>query len=498
MRLPSCTLLLWIVPCLLLSGCPRDSPSGSTESDPSASDDAVAEAAACGIDTAEKMAGAEPIFTDIDGDSRIEQVTIFKNRTNQEFPLLARWDPRPGGRRRDAVWAVATQIVVRLRPGTNPDEVWDRFDGQNVEFLPSSEQTFLVRLSPQKVLDLDAVTSLLGTLSELREDGRVAWAEPDYLFFTDVLPNDGKFTITNFRKAFDKVQSLAAWDAETGFEGIRVAVIDTGIDSAHPDLKPNLLTGFNVIDKTTNTNDDNGHGSYCAGLIGAQGNDGTGMTGVNWDVSLVPVKAFDTTGCGTSERAANAIRFAADHCTDVISASWGGLGDSTNLKQAIEHAGDNGTLFVASAGNSPSDLDIKDYFPATYNLANMIVVGSSNVIPGDPTQDDTQLASSGHGTTKVHLSAPGNDLSSAWLTKLRPRDPYIDKTGTSPAVALVAGAAALVKAKNRSITLGDLRCRLLKSTDAVTSLSVASCSGGRLNVEKAVKGTGLRSVCGCP
>jgi subtilisin family serine protease len=475
MRSPFRKVLLWVVPCALLAPEPR----------------AAADIIPNCVDSA-RMVTVAPMDIDIDGDGKPEKVEIFRNGNNQRFSLLARWNPRPKGRRRDAVWAVATQIVVKLRFESSPDQIWqsheDFVSRKDLEFLPSSEQTFLVRLSPDQegFQKHGTHAALLKSLAGLRKDDRVAWAEPDYLLFPDREPNDDLFkNRARFRFAFVKVKALAAWDKQTGSGTVKVAVLDTGISKNHDDLGDNVIAGRNIIAGDPDANDDHGHGNYCAGLIGAESNNNDGMAGMNWKVSLMPVKFIDKDECGTSTQAAEAVLFAANNGAAVISASWGGLGYSTALRDAISGAGCKGILFVASAGNTALDLDKNSYFPATYALDNMIVAGASD--------DDDNRFSTGFGKFNVHLSAPGESISSADLPSS-----YTDGNGTSAAVALVAGAAALVKAETPDISLNDLRCRLLKATDAISTLTGASCSGGRLNVEKAVKGTGLRSVCGCP
>lgn len=475
MRSPSRRLLSWIVPCALAA-----EPRAAADIIPSCVNSA-------------RIVTVAPMDIDIDGDGKPEKVEIFRNGNNQRFSLLARWNPRPKGRRRDAVWAVATQIVVKLRSGSSPEQIWqgheDFVSRQDLEFLPYSEQTFLVRLSPgqERFQKHGTHAALLKSLAGLRKDDRVAWAEPDYLLFPDAVPNDNLFRDRpRFRFAFEKVKAPAAWDEQTGSGTVKVAVLDTGISKNHDDLGDNIIAGRNIIAGNPDANDDHGHGNYCAGLIGAESNNNDGMAGMSWKVSLMPVKFIDKDECGTSSQAAEAVLFAANNGAHVISASWGGLGFSTALRDAISAAGCKGILFVASAGNTNLDLDRHSYFPATYALDNMIVVGASD--------DDDNRFSTGAGKFNVHLSAPGDSISSAALPSS-----YMDGSGASASVALVAGAAALVKAETPGISLNDLRCRLLKATAAVSTLASASCSGGRLDVEKAVTGLNLRSgVCGCP
>jgi subtilisin family serine protease len=166
----------------------------------------------------------------------------------------------------------------------------------------------------------------------------------------------------------------------TGSRDIVVAVIDTGMDRTHPDLMPNLyvnpgeagalanngvdddgngfvddVSGWNFYAKNNNSNDDNRHGSHCSGTIGAAGNNGVGVVGVNWNVSLLPVKFLSGSGSGSTEGAVNAVNYATRMKVNVMSNSWGGGAPSQALKEAIEKANQAGILFVAAAGNDGSN-----------------------------------------------------------------------------------------------------------------------------------------------
>ncbi len=336
---------------------------------------------------------------------------------------------------------------------------------------------------------------MLRALPELRtlNSGR-AVIEPDFLYFPDKLPDDPVLG-----KQYDllDIRAPEAWELETGSNKVRIAILDSGIERGHPSLRNSSILIVhgppyaNLVKGNNYPEDDLEHGTYCSAIAGAKGDDGEGMTGVNWNVTLMPVKFIDKNGCGTSSRAAEAVEYAIRHKADVISASWGGMGPSQRLHDAIAQAGAKGILFVTSAGNSGLNLDKKVYYPASYNLPNMLVVGASD-------DDGSPLATSGHGLKNVHLSAPGEKVFSAVLsTGANLFFPYGEGSGTSPATAFVSGAAALVKARNPDWKADKLRCRILKSTTPFSALAKASCSGGRLNLEKAVSGKNLRSVCGC-
>jgi len=487
--LPSALLLA-----VLLAACSERDKNDPEVDVPLAADDEVAQA--CFNSFPAKISPA-PMLRDIDGDGQVEWIDIYRGDARQQF--LARWDVQGTGSASRAVWASATHVVVTLDAGVTIARVRSRIPArlaQGLKILPLDlPRTYLVGLDLDEIEadDVPRLQTLLRWMPELEGIPGVA-VEPDYLVSVDQqrerFPGDLKFDFQ--RDHLSKILAPQAWFRQTGDKDVTVAVLDSGVDTKHPDLVSNLVQGRDFLRNDNDPNDEHFHGTYCAGLIGAKGGNTEGIAGLNWDVSLMPLKFIDRNGCGTASQAAEAVRFAAAEEVDIISASWGGFGESTVLRQAIADASD--VLFVASAGNHDVDIDQRQqtYIPAVFGLPNMLVVGASDT-------QDNRLAGTARGRQTVHLSAPGDDVLSTTLrTNANRNDPYVTGPGTSPAVALVAGAAALVKAENPHMTVEALRCRLLKATDPVPALSDASCSGGRLNVANAVLETGLRSnVCGC-
>ena len=278
-----------------------------------------------------------------------------------------------------------------------------------------------------------------------------------------------------------------------------VAVLDTGVDFNHIDLRENMwirpenipqytddelgtfndLNGFNGTDNATDPMDDNGHGTHCAGIIGAEGDNDEGIAGINWHVKIMPLKFLGRGGFGTTDDAIEAINYAIDrkkHGVNIriISASWGSTMRSQALEDTIRAAGDAGILFVAAAGNDGSDNDRRPHFPSNYNLPNVISVAALD-------RNDNLASFSNFGAKTVHIAAPGKDIRSTWLG-----DAYREASGTSMATPEVSGVAALIIASEPSITMEKLRQRLLKSVDKIESLSGKVASGGRINAAKAV------------
>ncbi len=346
-------------------------------------------------------------------------------------------------------------------------------------------------------------------IAQLRNDPRVRVAEPDYIVHAlDTIPNDpyfpnlwnlrntgqgnyGSTTCTTCSKPGADISASKAWDLTTGSDQVVVAVIDTGVDYTHPDLTANILRdssnnviGYNYVSNTNDPMDDYGHGTHCAGTIGAVGNNGTGVAGVNWTVKIMPVKFLNASGSGTTSDAISSIDFAIAHGAHILSNSWGGGGYSQLLLEAILRAQKAGILFVAAAGNSAANLDLGGFYPAGYN------VYAPNVIAVAATDDNDLLTSySNYGPQTCDISAPGDYIYSTLPTGNCPlcsSSGYGYLSGTSMATPHVAGAAALIKARYPNASFTELRARLLYNADHPAE-SEGYTRRGRLNVFKAIQ-----------
>ena len=291
------------------------------------------------------------------------------------------------------------------------------------------------------------------------------------------------------------IDAPGAWGLSTGSGSIVVAVIDTGVLYTHSDLSANIwnntnetpgngidddhngyiddIKGWNFITNTSDPIDDNGHGTHVAGTIGAVGNNAIGVAGVNWQVRIMPLKAFDPAGAGATSDAIKAMEYANANGASVISNSWGGPDYSQALKDAIDAS--PAVVVCAAGNNAPYNIDINASYPASYTSANIISVAA--------TDQNDQLASFSHyGPISVDLAAPGTYI---WSTTNRDGT-YAQMSGTSMATPHVSGVAALVKSANPSLNPLQIKNIIISTVDQKTSLSGKVASGGRLNAYKAV------------
>lgn len=332
--------------------------------------------------------------------------------------------------------------------------------------------------------------SLRSVLSQLRRDPNVRVAEPDFRVRATAVPNDPGFphlwglhnTGQTGGAPDADIDALEAWDKTTGSSQVIVAVLDTGVDTSHPDLTDNILrdaqgkvVGYDFANGDSNPADDNGHGSHCAGTIGARGNNLKGVVGVCHQVKIMPVKFLNASGNGDTSGAIAAIDYAVQRGAHILNNSWGGGGYSQLLAEAIQRARSAGVLFVAAAGNDSSYNDNLPTFPANYNqvLDNVISVAAT-------TDQDTLAYFSNWGPRTVDLAAPGQQIYST-----HKNGTYATLDGTSMATPHVAGAAALVKARFPQLTYSQIKTRLLANTDRPAALE-GKVRMGRLNVNAAL------------
>lgn len=401
--------------------------------------------------------------------------------------------------------AVANEVLVKFHASGNIAQAEQDADVDSDEEIGGIG----VRLFHSRSKDVATL------LAELKARPDVAYVEPNYIIHADLTPNDPSFSslwgLLNTGQVIGgqtgtpgaDISATSAWDISTGSRANVVAVVDTGIDYTHQDLSANVWSaptsftvtiggqnitcaagthGFNAITNTCDPLDDNNHGSHCSGTIGAVGNNGVGVAGVNWIASIMGAKFLNSGGSGTTAGAINAIEFTiqakqifgANANVRVLSNSWGGGGFSQALLDEINKANANNMLFVAAAGNNGSNNDSAPFYPASYNAPNVVAVAA--------TDNRDQIASfSNFGATSVDLGAPGVNVLSTTIGNT-----YSFFSGTSMATPHVSGAAALVLSVC-SLDTAALKSNLLNNVDPIPALSGITVTGGRLNVDNAIR-----------
>lgn len=380
----------------------------------------------------------------------------------------------------DRIETVDNLVAIDDMDGLTPAEVGLQYGGLS-ELVEYAEPVMQIQLSP--LTDSKPV--------EEREGNPVAGGPNDPLFSDQwALSNTGQ----GGGKQKADVDIIKAWAETKGSRKVVVAVLDSGVDYTHQDLVANMWTrpeslpaykdqelgnvndvhGFNAVDNLKDPMDDNGHGTHCAGIIGAEGDNDEGIAGINWEVEIMPLKFLSRSGSGDTKDAIEAINYVIDRKRNgvnvrVINASWGSPSYSKALEDVIRAANEEGILFVAAAGNYSTNNDSRPYYPSTYNVKNVISVAASD-------RNDIMASFSNFGSKTVHIAAPGKDIVSTWLD-----GGYREISGTSMAAPQVSGIAALMLAKDLDLSVEELREKLLNSADLLDSLTGKLVNAGRIN-----------------
>lgn len=357
--------------------------------------------------------------------------------------------------------------------------------------------------------------SVGSTMAAYRRQPAVIDVQPNFYYHLQQTPNDPQFPSAAMY-GLTKISAPQAWDITTGSPSVVVANIDTGMRLTHEDLAANIWTNSgeipaNGIDDDGNgyiddvhgwdfrysdgdPSDEHGHGTHVGGTIGAVGNNGIGVVGVNWNVKLMVIKIYsqaanDTTSAMLIE-AYNYVRMMKERGVNirVSNNSYGGCNEACGYdqatKDAIDALGNAGVLNVFSAGNSGVNTDVTPFFPGSYDSPSILNVASS-------TSTDARSGFSNYGLNSVDLAAPGSGILS---TRFNTDSSYGNSSGTSMSAPHVSGAAALLSSHRPELDAASLKATLMNSADPLESFDGLIRSGGRLNVFNALQNPTMCSV----
>jgi subtilisin family serine protease/subtilisin-like proprotein convertase family protein len=317
-------------------------------------------------------------------------------------------------------------------------------------------------------------TSRMKNLVDVDHDGLITFADLNNPI------NQGAFKITdvNHDGIIDAADILApmvlnAQGQDTGQGGWAYPGNTQDGDLIHP----NDFIGWNFVNNTNNPLDDNGHGTEVAGIIGAQGNNGVGIAGIDWQAQIMSVKFLDASGSGSVSNFIAGLNYAVAHGAKISNNSWDGASYSTSLYQAIANAQSHGMIFVAAAGNEASNNDTTPTYPAGFALNNIVSVTATD-------QNDNLAGFSNYGGHSISLAAPGVNVFSTL-----PGKSYGSLSGTSASVPQVTAVLALVWGQHPTWSYTQVINQVLTTVDPLASLAGKTITGGRLDAAAAL---GLR------
>ncbi len=381
--------------------------------------------------------------------------------------------------------APTQKLIVKLKPGVAP---------KSVSFFSQKSVTDVKDLNVSFGKFFTVKTEGLSdkALEALSQDPAIEYVEKSQTYTVNPIVDSNKETIQDARfsdqwgfkntgrnsggwfnrgKAGEDINAEGVWKLTRGRKEVKIAVIDTGVDYTHSDLAANMWVneaeknGVEGVDDDGNgyvddvygydfANDDgdpmdgHGHGTHCAGNIGALHNR-SGIRGVMNNVKMVSIKFLSDSGRGETEHAIKSVDYAIKVGVNLMSNSWGGGAFSQALKDSIQAAHDAGIVFVAAAGNSRADNDARPTYPANYEVENVITVGAHD-------GSGKRSSFSNYGKKTVHIFAPGSGIMSTV-----PGDRYQKMSGTSMACPIAAGAIGLLMAENPNLTPLEIRERVI-------------------------------------
>ena len=410
---------------------------------------------------------------------------------------------------------VPGEVLVKFKPQARLSALSEYQDRHTLSSIQAFSTIGVEHLKLPEGLDVVSAVKMM------QSDPNVEYVEPNYIYKITANPNDPYFGLLwglnntgqnvngTVGKAGADIDAVQAWDKTTGTPNVIVAVIDSGVLTSHPDLAANIwvnpgeipgngidddlngfiddVNGWDFVFNDSTPDDENGHGTHVAGTIAAVGNNKIGVTGVSWNAKIMVLRASDKDGFGTAAAEINSIMYASSKGAHVINCSWGGPGFSQSLKDAIDASP---AVVVCASGNGGNDSigdnnDSIPHYPSGYSSANIIAVAATD-------QGDELAYFSNYGPTTVDVAAPGVNILSTWND-----GDYQYLQGTSMSTPHVSGLAALLwgysgssASQNRLLAAGDIISRIRSTVDPLPSLSGLIASGGRINADKALGGSG--------
>jgi subtilisin family serine protease len=385
--------------------------------------------------------------------------------------------------------AARPDVLVKFRGGVSPEAIEQITSGLNDQV-----QDQIDAVPGLNAIDDRDNADPAATAAAYRALPEVEYAEPNYEISIEQTSAAPASNIEPDKQwALTQIGVPEAWNKTKGSSEIVVGVLDSGVEYTHVDLAVNIWTrpaslppyhdpdlgtiddvhGYNAISNDGNPLDDNGHGTACAGLIGADCGNNAGSCGVNWHVQILPLRFINAGGFGSLADALAAINYAIDRKRSgvnlrLINASWELPSQSRALEEVIRKAYEAGILFVTAAGDRNVEIDER------YITTNVIIVAAS-------TSTDELTASSNYGVRGVQLAAPGEKI----LTTVLGND-YAAVSGSSYAAAIVSGIGALALSARPGLSVEQLRALLLESSDVRPQLQKKVSTGGRINAAKAM------------
>lgn len=354
-------------------------------------------------------------------------------------------------------------VLVKIKPGQT----------STARAAYKSAGATVIRSIPQigwESVRVKSGTTVQSTINKLKSSKAISILEPATVAHPIELPND---PMVNVQYSLTRMQLSAAWDIAKGNASAIVAIVDTGVDVNHPDLKNVCLPGYDFADNDTNVVGTNPHGTHCAGIAAAEGNNGIGIAGVAYGASILPVKIFSDGSGGAFEDAISAgIIYAADKGASVISMSFGGYGMGQMERDALDYAYSKNVVLVGGSGN---DNVTNRFYPAAYE--KVIAVGATD-------SADLRASFSNYGADWVDVAAPGVGIRSTINGNA-----YADYDGTSMATPQVAGLATLIVSRAGVGALSNIEVRKIieSNCDNVATWTTF----GRVNAYNSILNTGI-------